>query len=710
MPRLRATPEERKAQAAEQRAASEVHEKHMNGAGQEISPQISEAITYWSLEFKRRDVGDDARDIYRRAADDLGKLLMIVPTVHPELDSEAARNAVDMALKAMADAIGVGPDEEIIEHPEDQGEEAGDDEGKPKPADILVSQAKQAKLFHTPAPDCEEYADITIGGRRETHRIRSRGFRQWLRHQYYLRTKSGCSSEALQVAVETIAAHAQFEGEEQEVFCRVAELSGTIYIDLGDETWRAVEVAATGWKVVDEPPVRFRRSPSTKPLPIPQSGDIELLRPFCNVKGDEFILIVAYALAALRPNSNYPVLGVTGEHGACKSSLVATVARFIDPRMPAQRSLPRGEDDLIVAAKGAHLLAYDNISGLPDWLSDAICRLATGGGAGKRKLYSDDDEVLFAGRRPVIVNGIEDIVTRADLVDRAVLLMLEPIAESKRREEKEIDIDLEAKAPKIFGALLGGLVAGLRNLAKIDMPDKPRMADFALWGEACTRAYWPAGTFLKAYQNAIAGSVDLVIENSPVGSAVRALMSRQSKWEGSATELLKALSALIGEPANKEKTWPKQPNALSGKLRRAAPPLRKIGIHIDFGREGHGSTKVITIRARGQPQGDSETSPASPASSANGKNPNEIKETSTINAGDPQTMAGDPPTTPTETIVGTKPLRNSDAGDADDADDLLQPSSGAVCALVMPALRPEAMCRPCRSQTAMPKSGCTATA
>ncbi|MGB7006802.1 MAG: hypothetical protein WCB77_25860 [Pseudolabrys sp.] len=129
--------------------------------------------------------------------------------------------------------------------------------------------------------------------------------------------------------------------------------------------------------------------------------------------------------------------------------------------------------------------------------------------------------------------------------------------------------------------------------------------------------------------------------------------------------------ALIGEPANKEKTWPKQPNALSGKLRRAAPPLRKIGIHIDFVREGHDSTKVITIKARGQPQGDSKTSPAS---SANGKNPSEINETNTINA-------GDPPTIPTATIVGNKPLKNNEAGDANDADDLLHtPSAAKVCA------------------------------
>ena len=651
----------------------------MKGIHREISSTIADAIIYWQLEMKRREAGDDPRAIFNKAKAELRDLLKVDATVHPELNG-AGQEAADKALKAMAEECGIAPDEALIDdddgHDDEQDDQGGESD-KPKQADILVSLAKQAKLFHTPAPDWEEYADIIVGGRRETHRIRGKSFRQWLRHQYFLKTKSGCSNEALQVAVETIAAFARFEGEKHEAHCRIAELAGAIYIDLGDETWRAIEVTKSGWKVVDEPPVRFRRSASTKPLPIPQTGSgIKLLRPFCNVKGeDEFALIVAYTLAALRPNSNYPVLGITGEHGTAKSTLVNTLARFIDPRMPAQRSLPRCEDDLIVAAKGAHLLAYDNVSGLPDWLSDAICRLATGGGAGKRRLYSDDDEILFAGRRPVILNGIEDIVTRADLVDRAVLLMLEPIAETKRREEKEIAADLEAKAPRIFGVLLDGLVAGLGNMPRVHIQDKPRMADFALWAEACTRAYWPAGTFLKAYRAAIAGSVELVIENNPVGAAVRAFMAGRSEWSGSATGLLKELSALIGEPANKERSWPKVANALSGKLRRAAPPLRKVGIHIAFDREGHGGPKVITIQARRQPEEEGKRSTPPTPLSPNGKEPSKINGAGDAGGVDPVSMGDDPVSMVTREFDTTKSLENNAGGDGGDGDDVLHPSS-----------------------------------
>ena len=101
------------------------------------------------------------------------------------------------------------------------------------------------------------------------------------------------------------------------------------------------------------------------------------------------------------------------------------------------RSMPRSEEDLLVAAKSQHVLAFDNVSGLGEWLSDAICRLSTGGGAGKRRLYTDEDEVLFSGRRLVAINGIEDVAVRPDLVDRAVMLALEPIAEKQRRDEAE---------------------------------------------------------------------------------------------------------------------------------------------------------------------------------------------------------------------------------------------------------------------------------
>jgi len=273
------------------------------------------------------------------------------------------------------------------------------------------------------------------------------------------------------VATETIAAKATFEGDEHEVHCRIAGQGDAIYIDLGDKDWKAIRVTNAGWDIIADLPVRFQRAPSMRPLPVPvRGGSIELLRRFCNVCESGFTLFVAVLLAGLRPQSNYPVAVITGEQGTGKSSLVRILARLIDPRMPEQRSTPRTEEDLLVAAKGQHFLSFDNVSGLPDWLSDAICRLSTGGGAGKRRLYTDEDEVLFSGRRLVAINGIEDVAVRPDLVDRAVMLALEPIGEKQRRDEAEYDAEFDRIAPKVLGALLDGVVTGLRDLAATRSP------------------------------------------------------------------------------------------------------------------------------------------------------------------------------------------------------------------------------------------------
>jgi hypothetical protein len=257
-----------------------------------------------------------------------------------------------------------------------------------KIADLLVAIArKESELFHD--ADNEPYAHAKVGGHRETYYVRSHSFQLWLRHRYFQKYKTSVNANAMTEALATITMFAVCEGPELPVHIRIAEHAGAIYIDLGDKDWGAVKVTAAGWEVVTDPPVRFARSGSMRPLPIPtRGGSIEALRKFANVKprneengADEFVLLVAYALAALRPNCNYPVLGLAGEQGSGKTSLVRFLGSLIDPRSPQLRTMPGDERDLIVAARHAHLLGFDNISGLSDDMSDAICRLSTGGGA-----------------------------------------------------------------------------------------------------------------------------------------------------------------------------------------------------------------------------------------------------------------------------------------------------------------------------------------
>ena len=394
-----------------------------------------------------------------------------------------------------------------------------------------------------------------------------------------------------------IEAKAHFGAPERIVDVRVGGLDGRLYLDLGDEAWRAVEIDVSGWRVIDNPPVRFRRAAGMQPLPMPvPGGSVEMLRSFLNVQSDtDFVLVVAWALTCLRDRGPYPVIVLSGEQGSAKSTFSAILRALLDLNTAPLRALPREDRDLVIAASNGHVLAFDNVSGLPAWISDTLCRLATGGGFAVRQLYTDQDEVLFAAARPVILNGIEDIVTRPDLADRAVFLTLEPIPEQRRRPEAELWAAFEAERPRILGVLLDAVVRGLKRLPQTRLERLRRTADFALWATACETALWPAGTFWSAYcgnrDDAVAG----VIDADPIAAAVRAVMTARTEWMGTASDLLGALAEAAGERAAKSKTWPDGPRALARRLRRAATFLRKIGIGISFGREGRARTRTILI-------------------------------------------------------------------------------------------------------------------
>lgn len=484
--------------------------------------------------------------------------------------------------------------------------EVGDGRGPPQAA-ILIDIAQAAELFHT--PDRTGFADLDIGGHRETWPIRSKGFKRWLARRYFEQTDGAPNSEALSSALNVIEAKAHFGAPERVVHVRVGGLDGRIYLDLANATWQAVEIDSEGWRVIDTPPVRFRRSAGMLPSPMPMAGgSIEELRPFLNVRSNsEFILTVAWMLAALRDLGPYPVLALFGEHGTAKSTFARILRALIDPNTVPLRALSREERDLFIAATNGHVLVFDNISWLADWISDTLCRLSTGGGFATRQLYTDQDEVLLNAIRPAILNGIEEVVNRPDLADRAIFLTLEPIPNDKRKLEAEMWAAFEVVRPRILGALLDAGATGLNRLPEIRLKKLPRMADFAIWATACETALqhldgtcWEEGTFVKVYDDNIDEAVETVLNANLVATAVRTFIADQKEWSGTATDLLELLGKVAGDKAIRAKTWPADATRLGGKLRQASPFLRKVGIEINIGnREGHARTRTITITTVG---------------------------------------------------------------------------------------------------------------
>jgi hypothetical protein len=621
------------------------------------------------------EVRDSLDGLVERTAADPGAPFM--PNVLEALAGLKANNrAAFEALRSQLKAAGcrvAALDNSIAE---DNGRTVG---RRQTQADILIELAQSVELFHT--PDSAGFADLDINGHRETWPIRAKGFRRWLARRFFEQTSGAPSSEALQSALNVIEAKAHFDAPERTVHIRVGELDGRLYLDLCDERWRAVEVGATGWRVIDHPPVRFRRASGMRPLPVPErGGTIDALRPFLNVKYDaDLVLVVSWALACLRNRGPYPLIALSGEQGSAKSTFCAILRALLDPNTAPLRALPREDRDLFIAANNGYLLAFDNVSGVPAWISDTLCRLANGGGFATRQLYTDQDEVLFDAARPLILNGIEDIVTRPDLADRAVFLTLEPIPEERRRPEAELWAAFEAERPGILGVLLDAVVEGLKRLPETHLPKLPRMADFALWATACETALWPAGTFWSAYCGNLGEAVESVIDADPVAGVVRTMMQSRTErtvWTGNATDLLGALGEVAGERVTKSKSWPDSPRSLSGRLRRAATFLRKIGINISFEREGRARTRtiVITTTDDAAPENDG-TRPSAP--SAPSVPMAKLNANNRFAAAPLRTVADDADgrARGTNSTVRASPLKSNGGNGADGVDANLPPQS-----------------------------------
>jgi len=480
----------------------------------------------------------------------------------------------------------------------DPAYQVGSGENAASMADLLVELAAEAELFHDRSD--RAFARIEMEGHFEIWPIRSTRFRNWLRRQHRRKHGNVPNSQALNDAIGVLEGLAQIDGPCVEVHVRVGSANDKIYVDICDRAWQAVEIDADGWRIVKAPPVRFVRAPGMEPLPQPvEGGSLDGLRRFFNLRDeDDAILLKAWLVAALRPDRPFPVIVIYGEQGSAKSTAEKVLRALVDPNRAPLRSPPRSEHDLVIAARNSWMIALDNLSTVPPWLSDALCRISTGSGFSTRRLYSDDEEEIFAACRPIAINGIDEVATRGDLVDRSITLFLLRIDETKRRDEQSFWEEFELARPALLGAIYSALSLALRRLPEVDATGLPRLADFAKIAMAAEPAFGCAkGGFMSAYRgNYVTALVDH-LEHSPVaGAIVRFTKSLPNGFHGTATELLDKLGESAGDNLTKRREWPHAPNILSNLLRRLAPSLRLAGLAVEFEQtHGGGSSKRIRL-------------------------------------------------------------------------------------------------------------------
>jgi hypothetical protein len=464
-----------------------------------------------------------------------------------------------------------------------------------KQADALVKLAQQRSEFFRNG--ATQYATVMVHGHRTNYPVTSADYKLWLRHEYFTETEITAGTGAIKTAALQLAANARFRDgtPHHQMRLRTAEADGRIYIDLCNEQFQCVEVDGSGWRVIEAPPsVRFRRTPGMRELPVPLSGgNIEMLRPFTNLRDYDFVLFVAVLIDAFR-QGKHPVLNLVGEFGTAKSTLAKLFKRLIDPDETELRNLPDTFRDLLSAVANTRVRAWDNISKISPTISNLLCELSDGSGLGTRTLYTTTDETSFQGSRSIILTGLTNCVTRPDLNSRIVMLTLQPIKEEARRSEAEFWPKFEAASPLILGALLDALAYGLKTLPSINLDKLDRLPDFQLFGHAVEAAFTAPGSFAAAFAANKTELNTAIIEDDPVATAIVACMMKRPDWSGTTTQLMAELANHDRTEAqvSKTKDWPKDATRFSHRLREVTAPLRKDGIDVTFG-----NTSMTSMRS-----------------------------------------------------------------------------------------------------------------
>jgi hypothetical protein len=426
------------------------------------------------------------------------------------------------------------------------------------------------------------------------HPVQSSEFRHWLVGEC-VRQGQGSKRGRIDALVELYTAAGLYDGPEHQLYLRTAPAaSGGVYIDLVDEGGQAIHVSAEGWRIIGRAPVKFYRPPNMKPLPRPlrEQADASLLQLLLNLPNEsEFNLLLTACTFALLPGKAYPIIVFEGQAGAAKTSAARIVRNTLDPNAVPVTGMPRGQD-LVSCAKNNAVIVLDNLSVLPAAVQDDLCRLATGGGMGGRKLYTNDGDASFTASRPLILTGINNLATRGDLADRCLPFHLSEVV--TRKTDAEIQEGFSYAHPRVFAGLLDIMVVGMQRLEEVQRGRRPleRMADFTQWGYAVAPAIgWTEDDFRLAYRATRREALQTVIENDPVAAGILALVhgaKRQGKpWHGSQSLLWKELAGAAGDAA-KAPGFPKSPEGLGWALKRVIPVLGDRGIRITRTRRSSG--------------------------------------------------------------------------------------------------------------------------
>jgi hypothetical protein len=457
---------------------------------------------------------------------------------------------------------------------------------------VTLARREGIGLFRDEAHNDIALATLPHTGPAIGYRVTSSAVKLWLRHIAHRAWGKPVGANPLSEAIATMEAIGLFEGPSFPVYARVAGDSKSIVIDLGNEDGRMIQIGPDGWKIEGGVEYKFVRGAGFESLALPdrRAGGLRNLQKFLGLDDQNFHLLLAFLINALKPAGPYFILLVEGEQGSGKSFFCEIIKRIIDPNKAVRLRLPDKPQDLMIQAKEYWLLSFDNASGMKAEMSDILCSLATGGGIAVRRLYTDDELHVLNYMRPFMINGISGYVTRPDLMERAIPIKLPPITEGGRKTEAELMAEFKAMLPAVLAELYDGVAHALKTYDEVDPPRHLRMADAARWIKAAEEG-------LGAKPNSIIEAIAIAqnefvvdrINDDPLVMALR-VITRHGPFVGYVGELFFRIAE--NQERTLDKGLPQSPSRLSNQLDRMRPAMAKAGVVVEFLGKDRGGRKI----------------------------------------------------------------------------------------------------------------------
>jgi hypothetical protein len=287
-------------------------------------------------------------------------------------------------------------------------------------------------------------------------------------------------------------------------------------IDMFDEARRCIHVGPDGWTIEDVGHPIFDSRHHMLPLPVPNraggaAGDwtrvnrlwkYVLLPESDGIRDQRLLALADLVQLVLAPASPKTVKVLAAEEGTGKSGMMERYQAVLDPSIVPHMKPPAAKDDdnAMNIAVNRCVVNFDNVSSISAELSDYLCRISSGTGLVKRKLYSDSEETVVTVYRSVLINGITAVPRMADLLRRA--LFFNPAKPRAILSREVLALEWAADHPDVLGGLLDLCVLVARVLRDKRLPpESSSMADYVRIGQAVEVAIeLPTGTFMAAWQ------------------------------------------------------------------------------------------------------------------------------------------------------------------------------------------------------------------